>query len=482
MRTCLPPLSAIVAVVICLVPGVTCFLAETRITTSRMTPGYLIDNFRATKKRHRQVSARFARTSTTVVKEELLEGEFALLVRDENPITTLTWFRGDAEAAATILEERLDKILNKNRWLDGRVTQERNKAFLTFDPAEHLNSRDFLTTLHPLHSPVRRKTPLDRLARDCKDLLMKNGPTESLFQVTLVPCRSNPKTHFALIVALSHIIADGHTYYKLMSMLCSEHNIEDTCVPLIYERITTTPQQQADAMGKKNYDFFAKPGPAFFLNYFGGILSARTIGPVNQCVFALVDDERMQEEKIKAASATISGDSSVDFVSTNDVLTSWFLQETKADVGAMAINFRDRLPDHTDRHAGNYESIIVYSRADSARASLIRKSLENYRRSVSINEPLPTFFESLGLKSGLVTNWSSFAKANAIKGCEEELHIPLYDAIPLVPTGTAVMIAFRAGPKGLGLYIAGSPDVLRGLGYSRQFSKRAPFLSTRPLL
>jgi hypothetical protein len=424
--------------------------------------------------------------AAAVVKEELLEGEFALYQRDENPITTLTWFRGNAGEAATILEARLAKMLDQNRWLGGKVIQERNnsnRAFLTFDPSQELNHRDFLTSLNPQQSPVRSRTPLDRLARNCKDLMMKNGPTRKLFQVTLVPCRSNPKTHFALIVALSHIVGDGHTYYKLMSMLCSDDE-DTTIVPLIYERIKSTSKQQALAMGQRNYDFFAKPGPAFFLNYFGGILSARTIGPVNQCVFALVDEVGMQEEKIKqAAAATSDGTnkSSVDFVSTNDVLTSWFLQETKADVGAMAINFRNRLEGHTDDHAGNYESIIVYSPPDSTHPSLIRKSLNSFRRTETINEPLPRFFESLGLKSGLVTNWSSFAQPNIIPGCQEELHIPLYDAIPLVPTGTAVMIVFRAGPKGLGLYIAGSPDVLRGLGYSRQFSKRAPFLSVKPL-
>jgi len=422
-----------------------------------------------------------------VVKEELWEGEVTLYQRDENPITTLTWFRGDAEKAAQILKERLEKILDLNRWLGGRVVQQKpaGRVYLTFDKSKKLNPRDFLTTIVPQESPLQRRTPLQRLAKECKDLLLRNGPTEPLFQVTLVPCCRNPKTHFALIVALSHVVADGYTYYKLLSMLCSDNDNNDCIAPLIYERIATTAQQQAAAMGQVNYDFFAKPGLAFFVNYAWGAVRARTVGPATQCVFALVDEERMQEEKAKGVLVNnkyyYNQSSSVDFVSTNDVLTSWFLQHTQADVGAMAINFRNRLHGHTDQHAGNYESIIIFGRPDSASPTLIRKSLENFRRTETINDPVPNFLESLGLTNALVTNWSSFANPNVIRGCQEELHIPLYDAGRLVPTDTTVMIIFRAGPKGLGLFMAGTPEVLRRLGYSRQFTKRAPFLSTEPL-
>jgi len=411
--------------------------------------------------------------------EELWEGEVALYQRQETPITTLTWFRGDADQAAQILEERLEKILDLNRWLGGRVAQQAGRVYLTFDASQKLHPRDFLTTIPPQESPLQRRTPLHRLARDAKDLLLKNGPTEPLFRVTLVPCRRHPTTHFALLVALSHVVADGHTYYKLLNMLCSDN--DNNIVPLIYQRIKTTAQQQANALGPENYNFFAKPGPAFFVNYAWSSIRARTVGPAPQCVFALVDEERMREEKAKGVvNNNNQSKSVVDFCSTNDVLTSWFLQKTRADVGAMAINFRNRLAGHTDRHAGNYESVILYFRPDSARPSLIRQSLQNYRRTETTR--VPSLLESLGLTNALVTNWSSLAHPNVIRGCREELHIPLYDAGSLVPTDTTVMIIFRAGPKGLGLFLAGTPEVLRSLGYSRQFTQRAPFLSTEPLI
>jgi len=437
-----------------------------------------------TRTRIRQSSSSSSTPSatTTLIREELLEGEYALLQRSETPITTLTWFQGDSTKAATALQDRLPKIMDHNPWLGGRITSDQGKAILTFDPTTPVHMDRHFRILSPHQSPIRRQTPLPRLARDCKDLLLKNGSTEPLFQVTMVPCRTRPTTHFALIVALSHIVGDGHTYYKLLSMLCSKDadGNDATIKPLIYQRIASSTQQQADAMGQDNYDFFARPGPAFFLNYAAGVIKARTFGAVNQCIFARVDEAGMQQEKKKYSDTT----EAVDFVSTNDVLTSWFLKTTQSDVGAMAINFRNRLKGHTDHHAGNYESIIVYAPRDYDSPALIRKSLDQFRRTETIHDPLPNFFQALGLSSGLVTNWSSFSQPNNnLPSCREELHIPLYDAVPLVPSGTAVMIIFRAGPtQGLGLFLAGSPTVLNELGYSRQFQMKKPaFLSSRPL-
>ena len=410
-----------------------------------------------------------------------MEGEYALLLRSENPITTLTWFRGDATSAEVALKERLGRILDQNRWLAGRIRPEHGKAVLTFDSAKTPNPNDFVTPLHPRRSPISRRTRLDQLARACRGWLLKNGLTEPLFQITVIPCRIDPQTHFAVLVGLSHVVGDGHTYYKLMSMLMGHSDIE----PLIYQRIYSTAEQQANAMGQSNYDFFARPGPAFFVNFLGGLVKTRTLGPVNQGVFALIDDKNMQREKKRAVAPNAAMGEVVQdapFVSTNDVLTSWFFRTTQSDIGAMAINFRNRLSGHTDHHAGNYESIIVYAPSDYASPVLIRKSLKSFRRTETINEPLPNFWESLGLTSGLVTNWASFAEANQIPGCQEELHIPLYDAAPLVPSGTAVMIIFRAGPQGLGIFMAGSPRTLQKLGYSRQFQTKPAFLSSKPLL
>ena len=50
----------------------------------------------------------------------LLDFESMLHARDEPPISTLTWFKGDYRKAAPQLERRVKLILEKNPWLGGR--------------------------------------------------------------------------------------------------------------------------------------------------------------------------------------------------------------------------------------------------------------------------------------------------------------------------------------------------------------------------
>ena len=66
----------------------------------------------------------------------------------------------------------------------------------------------------------------------------------------------------------------------------------------------------------------------------------------------------------EAEKARKEAEESVPFVSTNDIVTSWFFQHINASFGLMALNFRNHLPGITDSDAGNYESAITSSESD----------------------------------------------------------------------------------------------------------------------
>ena len=414
------------------------------------------------------------------VFDPLLDVEIGLYQREEPPITTLTWFRGDFRKARPILEGRLQKILDKNPWLGGRIFVKKDgdvqgifKLYLAYRPSETLDQQNFMTTLDPKDSPISRETPLHCLAQKCERFMLKKGADQPFIKVSLVPCCNDPDHKFALIVAISHLAADGHTFYKIHGMLCSKDD-ESAIVALTNQRIATTGKQQSAAMGKVNYDFFAIPGPGFLLNLAWGFWRGKLPwGPRNESRIAMVDPAAMKTEKQLASThQAAADDSGVPFVSTNDVLTSWFFQHSGCSLGVMSLNWRDRLKGHTGRHAGNYESGIFYYPEDSACPNHIRRSLANglFRRTES-NRPLPGFFQYITTTLAISTNWASFAEPNVIEGCEEDFHMPLYDAAPVTPTTFALMIIFRSGPQGIGTLLVGTPDKLQGL-------RNAPFLHT----
>ena len=45
----------------------------------------------------------------------------------------------------------------------------------------------------------------------------------------------------------------------------------------------------------------------------------------------------------------------IPYVSTNDIITSWFFRTRNHDYGMMLVNFRNRICGLTDTDAGNYE-------------------------------------------------------------------------------------------------------------------------------
>jgi hypothetical protein len=405
------------------------------------------------------------------ITHKLLEYEKGLHLQGMGPITTLTWFKGDYRKAASILEERVALILEKNRWLGGRVLKIDGKLSLTY----HLNNSTSTSTekeghfslVEPGESALSRDIPIGSLGTACKSqrLFLTNGPSQPLFRVTIVPCQKDSAGTFALVVAVSHLVADGHTFYRIHNMICSVS--KDEIVSLDPERIETTVEQQKDTLGKHETAYGSSVG--LMISMLRGLFLAMTVGPAAQGQYTVVDTTKMSEVKSKAVEA-----SDVPFVSANDVITSWFLQNCNCEYGFMALNLRNRVAGHTDRHAGNYANGIFYRRSDSASSGLVRQSISTLKRTITKDMPMPTFWQSATGSVGLVTNWATFAKPNIITGCEEDLHLPLYDGVGNVPVSMALLFVFRSGPRGLALYTVGSPDKLEGL-------RSASFASSDPL-
>lgn len=423
-------------------------------------------------KRYRQSDATCTQQDEVEVYHQeplLTQVEGGLYRRDEPAISTLTWFQGDYVKASVILQRRVNLILQKNPWLTGRVVKKRGRLLLEYPntyPPKQQQRESFFFMIDPTESTFSRNTPVDELGKLAEKFVVRNGPNEPLFRVTIVPSHhTNPQDKFALVVSMSHVVGDGATFYKIHNMLCSIK--ENSIVELIPQRIPTTQALQAQAIGQEEYDYAGSIG--ILTNVVFGFLRVKMFGPPEQHAFVILDRSKIQHAKQESAAQE-----DLPFVSTNDVLTSWFLQQTGCNMGLMAINFRNRLEGHSDLHAGNYEYVLIYQREDSKTPGLIRKSLANLKRTVTPNDALPGFWETLKCNYAIVSNWASFAQPNILQGCTEELHIPLYDIQGKLPYSLVNLIIFRAGPNKLALYMGGQDKLLQGV-------RSAPFFSAEAL-
>eukprot|EP00546_Thalassionema_frauenfeldii_P000528 CAMPEP_0178932814 /NCGR_PEP_ID=MMETSP0786-20121207/22866_1 /TAXON_ID=186022 /ORGANISM="Thalassionema frauenfeldii, Strain CCMP 1798" /LENGTH=341 /DNA_ID=CAMNT_0020610227 /DNA_START=96 /DNA_END=1122 /DNA_ORIENTATION=- len=316
-------------------------------------------------------------------------------------------------------------------------------------------------------SPISRGTPIAELGNFLRHYMIGNGRNEPVFKITIIPCSQNPNEKFAVMAQMSHVVGDGATYYSLLHMLFS---LEDSnIVALNPVRNTKFNERQIVKMGKDEAEYLGSFGDV--MNVIRGLAANVLSSTPLTFQFGMVDPLKMAAAKVKAAR-----EGGVPFVSSNDVITSWFLQQVHSSLGFMAINWRNRLEDCTESDAGNYENVIFYRKEDSASParshSSVPQDLSTGGDDGDDKAGVPGFRELVrGPGIGVVTNWSTFAKKNEILGCEEDFHVPV-TSIPYFPTTMPLLLVFRAGVDQLGLCYFHTTGV-NHLDY-------APFLCERP--
>mmetsp|Transcript_7796 Transcript_7796/g.11356 ORF Transcript_7796/g.11356 Transcript_7796/m.11356 type:complete len:457 (+) Transcript_7796:207-1577(+) len=407
-----------------------------------------------------------------VVSHQLNDVDVMNYVYDMDATCTLTWFKGDYKDANAKLKNRMRLIIEKNPWLQGRIVSKYrigkgrtcHLSYVKSNGKSGFDIDENLETILPNNSPIHRDESFGELGYILQKagLMIKNGPHEPVFKATIIPCSQSPNEAFALVVQMSHVVGDGATYYEVLNMLCS--NSDNAVVKLIPERIMTSKEMQADALGKEEVGYFFRTPN--LMKFVGGTLTNAIMKrPVRLC-YGWVDPSKMKDAKESAAE---EGD--VPFVSTNDVITSWFMTQTECSAGEMAVNLRNRLEGHSDLHAGNYENVLFYRKEDYSSPALIRKSLATLKRVVTKDEELPPWYQDLGANISVVTNWSTFSKPNEIEGCEEDMHLPISCA-KYFSSSFLFLIIFRGGVGKLGLLFY-QPDSVKGVNYL----EFAPFLT-----
>ena len=361
------------------------------------------------------------------------------------PVTTVTLYEGSAPVE--FLRSRIACLLEKNPWLTSRIVKKSTvNGVVALAYTKGLDAESVVGEHLSVYEPGEVELSLDK-------------PYEELVRCLLPLQRSMTLPGFALVVSMNHTLGDGHTYYRLYSMLGIDTQPEE----LDPVRVPGFEEAKTEIIGSKETAMFSSAGLSFGI--LGTYLCAKfgRRPPQNVCVNE-VDAAWVDKEK-----ARVAQEAQVPFVSSNDVLTSWFFREMKSDLHIMVANFRSRRPsvlNLTDAHVGNYEANLPYFPGDVETPEVIRQSIRGAdgafraKRAGSPATELPSFSKLLRNRTSIVTNWASFycdvklqndVQDTGEDKLEPKLHFPIMESDGIITSvwNNAIIFRPRAGELGV---------------------------------
>ena len=361
-------------------------------------------------------------------------------------ITTVTFYEGSADVE--ILRGMTEELIRANPWLAGQLRRDKATGSVNLWVPNDVQdlSKHFTKALR---EDLEMQMPLMRMRATLKNLTVKPGlqcvdVDEPLFSVALVGLKT--KKMFALVISLSHVLGDGFTYYRLFGALdqrpCEvngtiyQANQGPARARLNPWRKPDFPQAVAQALGPQQ----AWPSSRFAR--WGSLLDAM-MRPKHRWHAWYVDATWLKGEKQRFQ------DEQGGFVSSNDVLTSWFFTAGNFDYGIMSVNFRGRLCGLDKTHAGNYKAGLAFWPSDFASPQGIRRSLRNPPYFRAERQDVPGFVRSVTGRVGVATNWASVFQELHLQNCQQLLHLPVLGDVQV----HGAMIIFRPQPDRLGIVL-----------------------------
>jgi len=371
-------------------------------------------------------------------------------------ITTATFYDGDSKGAAAFLRQRVTQIVAANPWLSGNLVtggpenkDSWGKVVVEFSaeaPADCFHEAAEI--------PAKSAESLGDYASWSSEFTVHNLQVGEacideelpLFRVTLIPiAQSGSRPQFALVVAMNHVIGDGHTFYHIHNMISETATVG--AMETARSEHLWGDEATAAIFGSAEKQVLGAPET---LVGFTKHLAEDRLPMVHLEIRA---DETMDRRKKEMAK-----EAGVPFVSSNDVLTSAIMRAAGMSLSWMAINGRGRQQDLHNNLAGNYEDNLMYRPADYQSPALIRASLKSKsknrlalrRAAEPATEMPPPAADLEGGETCFVSNWAGFAAEVHIPAAVHIVHVPLTDPSSQMPLAEFGVI-YAPGDNRLGI-------------------------------
>ena len=365
----------------------------------------------------------------------------------ETGITTITFYKGTFNAASAALRAQFAEVVKANPWLAGRLIKSRSGTQLQF-PAEGV-SEGLVSAMFASHAfqeganakdgalflPAPERgyeaicTEMYRsgtiIVESGSALLGKDKP------VALLTLAESKAGEFALVFSLSHSVGDGRTYYEVLKMLAPGSAVRK----LPAARVQAFSEAMRGACGREALAWVESP--AAMVHFLPLMLGC---GSKARCYAFDLDPSR-----VAAAKAEGAMEEGVEYVTTNDVLTSSFFNACNSRIGLMGLDCRGRLPGIAEDMAGNYVTALVLDDAVFETPGSLRKMYGSQPYQTT-GRPLPGCCCAGKVSFAMVSNWASFAGGLVpFKGCEMVVHLPVKNPAYIM---WDEMVPFASGAAG----------------------------------
>jgi len=352
------------------------------------------------------------------MKIKLLKFEQADMMH-ENSITKICFFEGNNDTIYADVKERVLKLLELNPWLASTLIKEKKETMMAFDetktPEELVDKILFQENdmcIDESMDYAQMQKAIEKHVVSTGSKLLKTG--DFVFRVTLISHKINNTSGLALIFSLSHVPADGYTYYKLLNAFFDPAQI----TAMNYTRKFEAVGRIEDFIGKTNYKFTSSA--PMIVNVLKNLLFGKKVEYFSR----FVDEERV--DVIKEAYAN-NAEKEFPFISTNDVITSSHCKATDSRLGLSAINLRNRIEGIGSEDAGNYEFVLLLDKNHYKTPAAIRKVLSTKGQFEPNDGTMPGVVEALKSNITLVTNASSFIEDYKLGDLKQILHLPIFN-------------------------------------------------------
>eukprot|EP01061_Rhynchopus_euleeides_P012672 TRINITY_DN2238_c0_g1_i10.p1 TRINITY_DN2238_c0_g1~~TRINITY_DN2238_c0_g1_i10.p1 ORF type:complete len:467 (+),score=196.00 TRINITY_DN2238_c0_g1_i10:76-1476(+) len=357
-------------------------------------------------------------------------------------VQTATLLRPTAGCSGSVedfMRQRVAQILQKNPWLTGEIRLVDKKYALTWrDVDANVDVSEYFCVTRGgceglgakmgavadiVTSAAKAQPPsYTDITRDGEQYGVphKQGYTgKPLFHLRLVDVTEGDDSSksYVLILSTNHGVTDGATFYMLYRMLSADAEVIalDPARELIQGDPISRRWLPRGAPIENWLGLNLRVSFSLFVNSLSWLLTP----PRSHGVYVL-DMEEVERRKAEAAKT-----GEVKFVSSNDVITSWWWKKWPATLSqcGMAINLRGKAEGVHDTKAGNYfTTMMLDPRVDDLSPQGIRKVLANGNTTPLQHTGLLKKYTDPPLYT---TSWRTFHKPITTPTHSEAVHMPL---------------------------------------------------------